>query len=267
MESDTGSEARQSNAYELFILVLTVYSLVIMVALVLPMLSAATVKVLEVYDNVICVVFLFDFGLRLKRAPSKRGYFVGGRGWLDLLGSIPSLGIFRLTALFRLARLSRLARISRLLRGQNKRELTRDVLDNRGQYAVFVTFIAALVILSLSSVLVLQFEHRSPDANIKTGGQALWWALVTLTTVGYGDTYPTTAAGRIVAVVVMLAGVGIIASLASILARVLIPTPDEPGDQPAPTDIQRQLADLQLELRLLRQGLTRDAHPPDHDPD
>lgn len=257
MESDTESGARQSNAYELFILVLTVYSLVIMVALLLPTLSAATVKVLEVYDNVICVVFLFDFGLRLKRAPSKRDYFVGGRGWLDLLGSIPSLGVFRLTALLRLARLSRLARISRLLKGQNKRELTKDVLDNRGEYAVFVTVIAALVVLSLSSVLVLQFERRAPDANIKTGGQALWWAVVTLTTVGYGDTYPMTAAGRIVAVVVMLAGVGIIASLASILARVLIPTQDEPGDQQALTDIQRQLADLQLELHLLREGLAR----------
>jgi hypothetical protein len=52
--------------------VLTVYSLVIMVALLLPTLSAATVKVLEAYDNVIRAVFLFDFGLRLKTAPSKR---------------------------------------------------------------------------------------------------------------------------------------------------------------------------------------------------
>lgn len=266
MKSETGG-TRPSNAYELFILVLTVYSLVIMVALLLPTLSPATVKVLEVYDNLICVVFLFDFGLRLKRAPSKRGYFVGGRGWLDLLGSIPTLGVLRLTALFRLARLSRLARISRLLRGQNKRELTRDVLDNRGEYAVFVTVIAALVVLSLSSVLVLQFERRAPDANITTGGQALWWAIVTLTTVGYGDTYPMTVAGRLVAAVVMIAGVGIIASLASILARLLIPSPDEPADQPALTDIQRQLADLRLELRLLRQGLQGDPHPPDHDPD
>jgi voltage-gated potassium channel len=154
-----------------------------------------------------------------------------------------------------------------LLREQNKRELTRDVLDNRGEYAIFVTVIAALAVLSLSSVLVLQFERHSPDANIKTGGQALWCALVTLTTVGYGDTYPTTAAGRIVAAVVIVAGVGIIASLASILARVLIPTSDEPGDQPALADIQRQLADLQLQLRLLRQGLSGDAHPPDHESD
>jgi voltage-gated potassium channel len=255
MKSDARSGIRESNAYELFILALTVYSLVIMVALLLPWLSAATVKVLIVYDNAICLVFLFDFGLQLKRAPSKRGYFVHGGGWLDLLGSIPSLGVFRFTGLFRLARLSRLARITTLLGGQSKRQLMRDILQNRGEYAAFVTFLSAIVVLSLSSVMVLQFESRSGHANIKTGGQALWWAIVTLTTVGYGDTYPTTVAARVVAVVVMLAGVGIIAALASILARVLIPTPDESEEATALTEIQRQLADLHRELRNLRQSI------------
>ena len=84
-----------SNAYEMFILVLTLLSLAIMVMLVLPM-SEATHQALTVYDNVICFVFLADFGLRLKRAPTKRQYFIGERGWLDLLGSIPSFGLVRL---------------------------------------------------------------------------------------------------------------------------------------------------------------------------
>src|SRR5215470_2451122 len=120
MAARTGSADHQSNAYELFILVLTVYSLAIMVGLLLPELSSPTVQMLSVYDNLICVVFLFDFGLRMTRAPSKRGYFFGGRGWLDLLGSIPTFGVFRFTSLLRLARLSRLARITRLFRGQRK---------------------------------------------------------------------------------------------------------------------------------------------------
>ena len=89
----------QSNAYELFILVLTILSsLVVMVALLLPTLSKSTTQLLEIYDNGICVVFLLDFGLRLKRAPSKRGYFFRGRGWLDLLGSIPSFNLFKYAA-------------------------------------------------------------------------------------------------------------------------------------------------------------------------
>ena len=127
------TEHQASHAYDLFILVLTVLSLVIMVALLLP-LNEPTIQLLRTYDNLICVVFLIDFGLNLSRSHPKRGYFVERRGWLDLLGSIPSLGgVFKLTALLRLARLSRLARITRLLRGQDRKELAADVLRNRGQ--------------------------------------------------------------------------------------------------------------------------------------
>jgi len=226
--SDRPETTKRSNAYEIFILVLTLLSLTIMFALVLPV-SSATRQLLTIYDNLICIVFLFDFFLSLSRAHPKREYMIGRRGWLDLLGSIPSFGFFKYTALLRLARISRLARITRLLRGKHKRELIQDVIRHRGQYAAFVTVLAAFVVLVLSSVFVLQFESKSPDANITTGGDALWWAVVTITTVGYGDEYPVTPGGRMTAVFVMFMGVGIIGSLASILASVLVPTAKSNG--------------------------------------
>jgi voltage-gated potassium channel len=206
----------------------------------------------------ICVVFLFDFTLNMTRSSPKRDYFIGRRGWLDLLGSIPSFGFFKLTALFRLARLSRLARITRLLRGRHKRELIDDVLRHRGQYAAFITILAAFVVLVVASVLVLQFESHSPDANITTGGDALWWGVVTITTVGYGDKFPVTPGGRLTAVFVMFAGVGIIGSLASILASVLVPGPtdDEEEDQPEPSPPEPPAGgSLQVELAAIRQEL------------
>ena len=249
------TDARRSNAYHIFILVLTIYSLVIMVALLLP-LSQQTFDLLETYDTVICLIFLADFFLAMRRAPSRRHYFFAERGWLDLLGSIPSLGIFRLTGLFRLARLSRLARITRLLRGQNQRQLVSDIVRNRGQYATFVTLMLAMVVLSLSSVFVLQFEIRSPDANITTGGDALWWAVVTITTVGYGDKYPVTAGGRVIAVIVMFTGVGIIGALASILSNLLVSSPAESVSDPEPqaTDaVAVELAALRREVAALRE--------------
>jgi voltage-gated potassium channel len=258
MSTQTVTAPKKSNAYNMFILVLTVLSLVIMVALLLP-LSAATLELLRVYDNLICAVFLCDFAMNLVRSDPKRDYFVGRRGWLDLLGSIPSFqGAGRAVALFRLARLSRLARITRLLRGDGGKELVHDVVTHRGQYAAFITVLAAFIVLSLSSVMVLQFESKSPEANIKTGGGALWWDVVTITTVGYGDEYPVTTLGRITAVLVMFAGVGIIGALASILASVLVPqeTKEERDDDTsAALLVHQELVDIKNELAALRRSL------------
>ncbi len=228
-----------SNSYNIFILVLTILSLAIMVLLILP-LPTEVLTLLTVYDNMICVVFLADFALNMTRAGRKRDYFIGQRGWLDLLGSIPTFGVLRFTALFRLARLSRLARIGRLLGGQAKEALIKDVLDNRGQYAAFITVFSAFLVLVVASVLVLEFESFAPpgEANITTGGDALWWAVVTITTVGYGDTYPVTTLGRLTGVSVMFAGVGIIGALASILASILVPDDDPPAPAPAPAGCQ-----------------------------
>jgi voltage-gated potassium channel len=202
-----------------------------MVLLWLPF-SPATLALLRAYGNAICVVFLVDVGLRLRRAPSKRGYLFRERGWLDLLGSLPILPGLAATGLLRLARVSRLARILRRFRRQDRRQLVADVLRNRAKYAAAVTGLAAFLVLTTASLVVLNAEARSPAANITTGGDALWWALVTLTTVGYGDYYPTTVMGRIAAVFVMVLGVGIIGSLASIMASVLVspPPPDDQGE-------------------------------------
>jgi voltage-gated potassium channel len=281
-----------SNAYNIFILVLTILSLAIMVLLVLPI-PDNVYQVLWVYDNLICIVFLGDFAFNMSMSRPKREYFIHQRGWLDLLGSIPSFGILRLTALLRLARLSRLARISRLLRGKNKTALIEDVVDNRSQYAVFITLLAGMLVLVASSVLVLEFETvMAPVAgktpNITTGGDALWWSFVTITTVGYGDYYPVTQLGRIVGIFVMFSGVGIIGALASILASVLVPDPEPDGPETPPAEtatatatrssvvpagtasvasagsaavsptVETELASLRAEIAALRQALVTD---------
>jgi voltage-gated potassium channel len=259
-QATTGPQ--RSNAYSIFMLVLTVLSLAIMVLLLLP-LDDATIQVLSVYDNLVCVVFLVDFAINLSRSKPRRDYFITRRGWLDLIGSIPSFGVLRITVLLRLARLSRLARIARLLQGENKKRLVDDVLKNRGQYAAFITLLAAFIVLVASSVLVLQFEGRAPEeANIKTGGDALWWAVVTITTVGYGDQYPVTALGRLTGVLVMFAGVGIIGALASILASILVPQPDKPDPTEVVADVgsavEAELAGIRAELAALRESLVVD---------
>jgi len=258
---------RHGNAYNIFILVLTIFSLAIMGLLLLPITDAER-QLLTVYDNAVCVIFLIDFGLNLLGAKPKRAYFIGARGWLDLLGSIPSFGFFPALGLLRLFRLSRLARITRLLRGQAGKDLVIDVLRNRSQYATFITILLAGMVLSIGSILVLEFESRTPGSNIRTGGDALWWGFVTITTVGYGDFYPISTLGRLTGVFVMFAGIGIIGALASILASLLV-SPSAP-DEPAPVvassapevrsdmtadEIAGELAGLRSEIAALRAEL------------
>jgi voltage-gated potassium channel len=112
---------------------------------------------------------------------------------------------------------------------------------------------------------VLEVEGRSADANILTGGDALWWGFVTITTVGYGDFYPVTTLGRMVGVAVMFAGVGIIGALASILASLLVPPPKTEETAPAAEDGRRvdadavaaELAGLRAEVAALRAEMQR----------
>jgi voltage-gated potassium channel len=226
---------RKSNAYQIFILVLTVLSLLIMVWLLLPI-TQQTRQLLNWYDNFICFIFLYDFTMNMIDARrNKTSYFIKERGWLDLMGSIPSLGISKYGGLLRLARLSRLARITRLLRGQNKKEMVDDILKNRNQYTAFITILLTIIVLTVASVLVLQFESKNPDASIQTGWDSFWYSVVTITTVGYGDFYPITTGGRITAMFIMFMGVGIIGALASILSSVLVGAPASSAEAEEPT--------------------------------
>ena len=263
MTQETAKLRKTSNAYNIFILVLTVLSLAVMVVMLLPI-SEPTLKLLSVYDNLICVIFLIDFFLNLSGASKKSDYFIKERGWLDLLGSIPSLGLLtnagKYVGLFRLARLSRLARIIRLLRGENRKTLIKDILENRSRYAMFLTILLTILVLTVASVLVLQFESQSPDANISTGGDALWYAMVTITTVGYGDRYPVTMGGRITAMFIMFMGIGIIGALASILASLLVggssSEEETPATEPA-ASVEEELKIIKDELAVLHQMLEK----------
>jgi voltage-gated potassium channel len=255
MAQGTASARQTGHAYNIFIFILTIVSLVIMVAMFLP-LGAATLGLLQVYDNLICFIFLFDFFLNLRRAPKKSDYFLKQGGWLDLLGSLPTLGFTsRNASLLRLARLSRLIRITRLMRGVPKGELFQDIKENRSHYTVVVTILLTLIVLATAGVLVLQFESQSPDGTITTGRDALWYSVVTITTVGYGDFFPVTAGGRITAVFLMVAGLGLIGVLASLMANLLIgSSQDDEQETPdgAPT-LTQELALIKTELATLRQ--------------
>jgi voltage-gated potassium channel len=262
----------ESNSYIIVVLILTLFSLATMVVQFLLPEGTQTWDLVNFYNNLTCIFFLVDFAMRLIAQPKKRDYFIGQQGYFDLLGSIPSFNIVpafaQYSGLLRLFRLSRLLRLRRFMNPENRALLKNEILNNRGSYAALLTVLMALLVICTASIFVLFFESKSPDANITTGGDSIWWSIVTITTVGYGDRYPVTPGGRSTAVLVMFAGVGIIGALASILASILLPPPkkEEEAKEPPPaasppalpdSDIAQELTAVKSELAALRQLLEK----------
>ncbi len=123
-------------------------------------------------------------------------------GWIDLLSSVPTIGVFRW------GRAARVMRILRVIRGLKSAKTVAHFLASKRQESAFLaSLLLCLLILVLCSIAVLQFEIPA-GGNIATAEDAMWWAVSTMTTVDYGDKYPISIEGRAVAVFLMAAGVG-----------------------------------------------------------
>jgi voltage-gated potassium channel len=228
----------QLNLYDLFIGLLTVLSLSVMALQLILKKDAPAQDVLFILDNLFCAIFLADFTGRLIRAKPKRKYLFW-QGIVDLLGSIPAVPALRFFRIFRLFRVARLLRI-----GGPKRVL-HEFVERRAQSVLYITITLALILLGVGSMLVLFFETESPDANIQDGRDAIWWSIVTITTVGYGDRYPVTDGGRIVGMLTMMFGIGIFGVITSFMANAFMsPTKREKAaqEQAAAEEDARELA-------------------------
>jgi voltage-gated potassium channel len=206
---------RKITPYDLVIGLLAIFSLMILIPIYLGNLSPPDKQVLSILENFLCLIFLFDFFRSLHLASSKWGYFLKEGGWLDLLGSIP-ISAF---AIFRIARLFRIMRLLRKMTGGQFRRIFKGRL---AQNTLLFTLVIALFLVFTISWGVLIAEQHAPGANIKTYHEAVWWAFVTITTVGYGNYYPVTGLGQSMAVILMFFGLGIIGVLSSYLASIFI---------------------------------------------
>ena len=107
---------------------------------------------------------------------------------------------------------------------------------------------AAIVLIWMAALAVLDAERGSPDANIETFGEAIWWAFVTITTVGYGDYYPVTGGGRTVAVLLMAGGVAVLSVVTATISSWIIDKAaarvDGGDDEPATRGQVRELATM-----------------------
>jgi len=194
-------------------------------------LSPRVDMLLDRIDFLVCVVFFSDFCIRLYHAPAKRTFLRWG--WIDLISSIPKFEVFRV------GRMLRIIRILRMLRAFRSTEVLVQTLFRNRTKNVFASVAAISVVLSIfASIAILNFETAA-DSNIKTPSDALWWAATTITTVGYGDKYPVTMEGRIVAVFLMVVGVGLFGTFTGFIASMFV----DPG-QKADSDISQLIAEV-----------------------
>ena len=197
--------------YQLFMLSLCAWAIVTLAIGTFWKLDPQTQTILDVADNAICGLFFVDFLGNLYRTPNRWAYFRSW-GWIDLLSSIPTVDALRW------GRAARLTRILRVLRGvRSARAIAHVLIERRAQSAFLATILLSLLLLVFASIAVLQFEADG-GGTIQTAGDAMWWAVTTLSTVGYGDTYPITPEGRIVAACLMAAGVGVFGTLSGLVA-------------------------------------------------
>lgn len=226
--------------YELFIAAVSLLSVFNMVLSYIPGVDKDAVNVVYIINSVLTLLFIYDFGLRFATAPSRSDYFIRKYGWADLLAIIPSFRIFRLFRIYK---------AYRIIQKHGGRHTLEYLSQHRVESALYILVLMVILIIEGGAFMVLQAERASSSANIQTAGDAIWWAYVTITTVGYGDRFPVTAQGRLVGILVLTTGVAVFATFAGLISSRLLTSPahedklreQPPGgaDQPA-----RYLAEL-----------------------
>ncbi|HWC78306.1 MAG TPA: ion transporter [Blastocatellia bacterium] len=226
--------------YAVFMLLLSFLALALLGVSSIFRVDHSSSEILQYADYAICCLFFGDFLISLFRAERKMKYFFTW-GWLDLLSSIPMVDALRVT------RAARILRLIRVLRGVRAAKILAEfILLRRTESAFLAVALISLLLVVSSSIAILQFED-SPEANIKTSEDALWWSVVTITTVGYGDRFPISSEGRLIAGLMMVAGVGLFGTLSGFIASWFL--------RPEREMEKSEIHSLTEEVRQLRQML------------
>ncbi len=175
-----------------------------------------TGDIAKIINYMLTIFFALNFAYRFLTSTSPRQYFLREFGWLDVLCIIP---FYQISWLFRGVR------SSMIFWHMGWKKLKYNLRNEGAEAILFLGVFIIILIIEFGSIAAYNFESADPNANIQTPTDALWWAIVTIATVGYGDFYPVTLGGRLTASVMMIAGIGIFATLTGYLAnRYLIPS-------------------------------------------
>ncbi|WP_216379659.1 potassium channel family protein [Arcanobacterium phocae] len=193
---------------------------------------------MELAMNAIWGVFIVDYCVRLIIADNRRSWFL--RNLFDL--------VIVLLPLLRPLRVLRLLAFVKVL-GQ------RVTVGFRGKIVVYAVCAVTMLVL-ISAIAVLDAERRAPGTMLANFGDSLWWAFVTITTVGYGDLFPVTTTGRVIALLLMVGGIALTGIVTATLASWIVETVSEESEVHQ-TATKKEIADLRAEISELKELLAQ----------
>jgi voltage-gated potassium channel len=217
-----------------------VFVFVLIAPLAFPHLSPDQLDAINAANIAIWLVFLVDYLVRLYLSP-ERWRFVRTHVVDLLVVAVPFLRPLRLLRLFAILA-----------------EFTRRTQRSLAGRATVLVFSVAGVIMTVCAVVVFNVERSDPSSNITTFPDALWWAVSTVTTVGYGDKYPSTEGGRAVAVILMLTGIALVGTMTAAIAAWFVGSTQKANRKAAEDDQDQAQAErsvLLAELAAMRAGL------------
>ena len=223
-------------AYELFMLLLTGLSIFNAAAIAGARLAGASGpagEVLLAMETAMTPLFVADVLCRLRIAPSRHAYLVHDFGWADVLGSVPLLRILRIV---------RVGQVVQAVRALGPDGLTAQLRASRAMATFLLTVFLVIAVVELASATIYYAENGASGSNIESASDAIWWSLVTITTVGYGDEYPVTPEGRVIGAFLLFAGIALFSVLTGFIAHVFIDPRGQRAHRHQANDVHGALA-------------------------
>ncbi|QDU08946.1 ion transporter [Gimesia aquarii] len=215
------SDTKSGKTFALFIQALIILSLVCFSIETLPDLSPESKELLRGMEIFIVIIFTFEYIARVMVATNKPAFIFSFFGVVDLLAILPfylTTGLdLRSLRSFRLLRLIRIFKLARY--SAAARRFHRAFIIAKEELALFL--FSAMIILYLAGVGIYHFEYPAQPDAFSSVFHSLWWAVATLTTVGYGDIYPITTGGKIFTFFILIVGLGIVSIPAGLVASAL----------------------------------------------
>lgn len=215
------NDTQIGRGFDFFIQFLIVLSVITFSIETIPTIKPETRAILHAIEIFCVVVFTLEYISRIYIAEKKLKFIFSFFGLIDLLAILPfylSFGVdlrsLRVLRMFRLLRLLKLVRYNKAMR-----HFTKAMLLAREQIILFM--VVTLVLIYFSAVGIYYFENEAQPDHFSSIFDSLWWSIVTLTTVGYGDVYPITAGGKVFTFFILLIGLGIVAVPTGIISSSL----------------------------------------------